>query len=382
MSDSFHKQNPLNNYYRGTVRQRGSGIGSLALKVACHALPLLSKYVLPSAKRVGKDFALNLLPDLFDVVTGRGGEPATSPSIKKAVKHAAGKTVKKHLGTNAAKKKRGRQSVGRSSKTKNSRTAKKGRKKHQEAKQQQQKRFKNAKRLTFPKLALTVNSIRNIILKTMTTTAAHIIPKPATHSSLDIFSKPEVLVSFDTSFEQETLPVTAHDAPVFEFVLTTDGNIYLDLQSVELKLEAKNGKGANGNTNLETELAGGNTVAKATDKVSFINNTLHSFFSNCDILINNEIVHTSINLYAQRAFVETELSHTQGCATTKLITQGYNFEPATGDMLAHRETWTLGSASKTFYGKLAVDLLACDQLLIPNCSMRIRLTRNKPEYLL
>ena len=130
----------------------------------------------------------------------------------------------------------------------------------------------------------------------MTTTAAHKIPKPTTHSSLDIFSKPEVLVSFDNSFEQETLPVTA---PVFEFVLTTDRNIYLDLQSVELKLEAKIGKGANGNTNLKTELAGGNTVAKATDRVSFINNTLHSFFSNCDILFNIEIVHTSNNLYAQ-----------------------------------------------------------------------------------
>ena len=126
MSGSFHKQNPLNNYYRGPVRQRGSGIGSLALKVALHALPLLSKYVLPSAKRVGKDFALNLLPEVFDVVTGRGGEPATTSSIKKAVKRAAGKTVKKQLGTGAAKKKRRRQSVGKSSKTKNSRTAKKG----------------------------------------------------------------------------------------------------------------------------------------------------------------------------------------------------------------------------------------------------------------
>ena len=129
MSGSFHKQNPLNNYYRGPVIQRGSGIGSLALKVARHALPLLSKYVLPSAKRVGKDFALNLLPEVFDVVTGRCGEPATSSSIKKAVKRAAGKTVKKQLGTGAAKKKRRQQSVGKSSKTKNSRTAKKGRKK-------------------------------------------------------------------------------------------------------------------------------------------------------------------------------------------------------------------------------------------------------------
>ena len=127
MSGSFHKQNPLNNYYRGPVRQRGSGIGSLALKVARHALPLLSKYVLPSAKRVGKDFASNLLPEVVDVVTGRGGEPATSSSIKKAVKRAAGKTVKKQLGTGgAAKKKRRQQSVGKSSKTKNSGTAKKG----------------------------------------------------------------------------------------------------------------------------------------------------------------------------------------------------------------------------------------------------------------
>ena len=128
MSGSFHKQNPINNYYRGPVRQRGSGIGSLALKVARHALPLLSKYVLPSAKRVGKDFALNLLPEVFDVVTG--GEPTTSSTIKKAVKRAAGKTVKKQLGTGAAKKKRRRQSVGKSSKTKISRTAKKGRKKN------------------------------------------------------------------------------------------------------------------------------------------------------------------------------------------------------------------------------------------------------------
>ena len=76
------------------------------------------------------------------------------------------------------------------------------------------------------------------------------------------------------------------------------------------------------------------------------------------------------------------MSHTQGCATTKLVTQGYNFEEETGDLQAERQAWTQGSALKTFYGKLAVDFLACDQLLIPNCSMRIRLTRNKPELFL
>ena len=154
MSGSFHKQNPINNYYRGPVRQRGSGIGSLALKVARHALPLWSKYVLPSAKRVGKDFALYLLPEVFDVVTGRGGEPATTSSIKKAVKLAAGKTVKKQLGTGAAKKKRQQQSVGKCSKTKNSRTAKKGRKKSSRGKTSTTKKTQKRKKMTFFKTCL------------------------------------------------------------------------------------------------------------------------------------------------------------------------------------------------------------------------------------
>ena len=149
MSGSFHKQNPLNNYYRGPVRQRGSGNGSLALKVARHALPLLSKYVLPSAKRVGKDFASNLLPEVFDVVTGRGGEPATSSSIKKAVKRAAGNTVKKQLGTGAAKRRDDNSQLERVPRPKTDAQPKRGAKK-----QQQQKRHKDVKRLTFFKTCL------------------------------------------------------------------------------------------------------------------------------------------------------------------------------------------------------------------------------------
>ncbi len=58
----------------------------------------------------------------------------------------------------------------------------------------------------------------------------------AHHSSLDIFVKPEVLVSFDNAYEQETLPITSDIATVVEFVLNTDRNTYLDLQSLELKV--------------------------------------------------------------------------------------------------------------------------------------------------
>ena len=142
MSGSFYKQNPLNNYYRGPVRQRGSGLGSLALKVARHALPIFSKYVLPSAKRVGKEFAVNLLQEVFDLVTGQ--EPPLH--FKKAIKRAAGKTVKKQLGTGGATKngrKTKKKSVPTLSRGKNSRTS------SSTTKRPKKRRDGHAKRLKF-----------------------------------------------------------------------------------------------------------------------------------------------------------------------------------------------------------------------------------------
>ena len=54
------------------------------------------------------------------------------------------------------------------------------------------------------------------------------IPKAAHHLSLDFFNNHEVLVTFDNSYEQETLPITSDDAIVIEILLI----IYLDLQSL------------------------------------------------------------------------------------------------------------------------------------------------------
>ena len=146
--------------------------------------------------------------------------------------------------------------------------------------------------------------------------------KPTAQSSLNFFSKSVVLVTFGNSFEQETAPVTSSNAPVVEFVTKTDRHLYFDLKNIELKVETYIGKGANGNTNLEMEVVDVASVPIADDRVAVNNNTLHSLFSNRDVLINNETVQTSHKFYAQRAFIETELSNTQGRATLKLLTRG------------------------------------------------------------
>ena len=55
---------PLKKYFHGLMRKRGTCTGCLALQAARHGLPILSKYVSPSAKCVGKKFSPNLFENL------------------------------------------------------------------------------------------------------------------------------------------------------------------------------------------------------------------------------------------------------------------------------------------------------------------------------
>ena len=56
-------------YFSGHYRQRGSGFGALASGIGQIALPLARKFILPAAKHVGKEFLLQSVPQLVDVVS-------------------------------------------------------------------------------------------------------------------------------------------------------------------------------------------------------------------------------------------------------------------------------------------------------------------------
>ena len=78
-------------YFKGTPQQRGRGLGAVAGKIARTAFPIFRKYVLPTAKKIGKDALEAALPELGEVIAGRS-------LIKKATKQTAKKTVIKQLG--------------------------------------------------------------------------------------------------------------------------------------------------------------------------------------------------------------------------------------------------------------------------------------------
>ena len=58
-------------YYGGVGRQRGRGFGALAQVLGRTAIPFLSKYIVPAAKRVGADFLEIAVPKNAGVVSGR-----------------------------------------------------------------------------------------------------------------------------------------------------------------------------------------------------------------------------------------------------------------------------------------------------------------------
>lgn len=198
------------------------------------------------------------------------------------------------------------------------------------------------------------------------------IPHAATHSSLDIFQKPSILVNFDSANVPEIHPVGSYDGPNLEFQIQTDRHVFLDLQNLYLDITVKIVKG-----NAGTDLEGG-------DDVCFVNNTMHSLFSNCEVSFNNETIYSANGQYAHKAMLQAETSFTSGTKLSLLSCQGYSYEETPGDQttaaFVARKATTALSAENVFVGKLMVDAFNCDKLLVPNTDIRITLTKSHPHF--
>ena len=75
-------------HFSGHYRQRGSGFGALAAGIGRVALPLARRFILPTAKRIGKELLKQSVPEILNVV-------GSKKSPKQAFKNTISKTVKK-----------------------------------------------------------------------------------------------------------------------------------------------------------------------------------------------------------------------------------------------------------------------------------------------
>ena len=162
------------------------------------------------------------------------------------------------------------------------------------------------------------------------------LPFETNHSSLDLFEKPPLLVTFDTSFEQKIGPLYAPNRPTLEFELVGNRTNFIDLQNIYLKVKCRilqpNGK------ILQYDAPD----SSLTDLPCFVNNTLHSLFSDCTVSANGFKASSSNGYFAQKAFIETEFSHKKETKDTWLKCQGYSYESSpktfTGGVFTSRQT--------------------------------------------
>ena len=88
---AYYRQQAVLPHYSSYSRQRGSGFGALVAGIGRVALPFVRKFLLPAAKKVGRDLLIDSIPELVDVVSKR-------KTPKAAAKEALRKTVNRQLG--------------------------------------------------------------------------------------------------------------------------------------------------------------------------------------------------------------------------------------------------------------------------------------------
>lgn len=95
--EAYYAQQAALPHFTGYYRQRGSGFGALAAGIGRFALPVATKFILPAAKKFGRELIAQAVPELLEVASKR-------KSPKQAIKSTVKKTVKKQLGGSMNKK--------------------------------------------------------------------------------------------------------------------------------------------------------------------------------------------------------------------------------------------------------------------------------------
>ena len=208
------------------------------------------------------------------------------------------------------------------------------------------------------------------------------LPSEAAHSSLDLFDRTPLLVTFDDSFCQKIGPVYSPNGPMLEFEVTGDRNNFIDLQKIFLEVKCKVVKSDGSNLDYDAaDLAD----ADKTNSPYLVNNTLHSLFSDCTVSANGLKISNANGHYAHKSFIETEFSHNNDAKKTSLACQGYQFENKPDALPTAtenaRKAACHNSAEIHYYGRVAVDFFTCDRQLLNGVTLRIAFRRSPDDFI-
>ena len=142
-----------------------------------------------------------------------------------------------------------------------------------------------------------------------------------------------------SSHEQEIYPTTSLDENCTGFEFQTDRNYYVDLRQSFLALKLKFVKGRGHDTfesrEKKKELTDESVVFTETGddeeeeevaRVTYVNNIMHSIFSNVEVYINNQQIYISNGLYAHKSYISNNFKAAISEYKGVLHCEGYDYE--------------------------------------------------------
>ena len=205
-----------------------------------------------------------------------------------------------------------------------------------------------------------------------------------------------------SSHEQEIYPTTSLDENCIEFEFQTDWNYYVDLRQSFLALKLKFFKGRGYDTyeseenkkehkdesDVFTETSNDDSEEKEVARVTFVNNIMHSIFSNVEVYINNQQIYNSNGLYAHKSYISNNFKAAISEYKGVLHCEGYDYEqdpedisnPLPEPIFTRRMKLLSRPDGLMLYGKLGIDFFSTSELLHPNMRITLRLIRARPIF--
>ena len=192
-----------------------------------------------------------------------------------------------------------------------------------------------------------------------------------------------------SSHEQEIYPTTSLHENCIEFEFQTDRNSYVDLRQSFLAMKLKFVKGRGYNT-YESEEKKKEFKDESVDftetgtddeeeqeefaRLTYVNNIMHSIFSNIEVYINKQQIYNSNGLYAHKSYISNNFQAAISENKRVLHCEGYDYDqdpedisnPLLDPFFTRRMKLLSRPYGFMFYGKLEIDF---SQLL--KCSIQL-----------
>ena len=194
-------------------------------------------------------------------------------------------------------------------------------------------------------------------------------------------------------------PTTSLDENCIEFEFQTDRHYYVDMRKSFWALKLKFDKGCGYDTCESKEkkkehkdesvvfTETGDDEEEKVARVIYVNNIMHSRFSNVEVYINNQQIYNSNGLYAHKSYFSNNFKEAISEYKGVLHCEGYDYEQDPEDInntlpdpfFTRRMKLLSRPDGFMLYDEWGTDFFSTSELLYPNMKIRVRPIRARPN---